>query len=147
MTKLSNEIQACIADVKFRMDWARIPYEEGDILVLWHGDNVYILANPILGSEPIYDEFGRVVDHVPLHNITLLWQEDWLKSHVNYDSDCVIFEIVCPRLRVLRPEFCVRLGSTGEVVGELQCVIEEEEVRWQTEYFNREYSDSVQTEK
>lgn len=104
-----------------------------------HGGDVYVLANPVLGSEPIYGESGRVVDHVPIHNLTLIWQEDWLKSRVGRASERFLFEIICPRLRVLRPELCIKLGATGEVVGELQRVIEEEEVYWQTEGVERQW--------
>ena len=129
------EIHACIADLGYKMDQTCIPYKEEDILVLRHGDDVYVLANPVLGSEPIYDESGRVVDHVPMRNLTLVWQEDWLR--VDRASDCLLFEVICPRLRVLRPELCIKLGAAGEVVGELQQVIEEEEVGWQTEGLER----------
>ena len=129
------EIHACIAALGYKMDQVRIPYKEEDILVLRHGDAVYVLANPILGSEPIYDEFDRVVDHVLLRNLTLIWQEDWLKSRVG--SDCLLFEVMCPRLRVLRPELCIKLGAVGGVVGELQQVIEEEEMCRQIEGMER----------
>lgn len=131
----SLEIYACIAELKFRMAQTCTPCEDDDILVLCHGDDTHILANPILGNESIYDEFGRVVDHIPLHNITLIWQEDWLRSRV--DSDCLLLEAICPRLRVLRPELCIRLRSTGKVVGELPRIIEEEEVVGQTENIAR----------
>ena len=105
----TSEIHACVAELRYKMDQTCTPHKEEDILVLRMDDDVYILANPVLGSEPVYDEFDRAVDHIPLHNITLLWQEDWLKSRV--DSDCLLFEVICPRLRVLRLELCIRLGA------------------------------------
>lgn len=119
------EINDCVAKLRCRMAWTCTLYEEEDILVLAYGDDVYILANPVLGSEPIYDEFGRVIDRVPMRNITLIWQEDWLKG------DASTLTVTLPRLRILRPDLCTRLNSGKTTVGpvaEMQSIIEEEEV-------------------
>lgn len=123
------EIFAVIDEVKYRMDWARIPYADEDILVLKHKGTIYVLANPVLGTKPIYNELEHVVDHLPLHNITLIYTEDWIKS------DGKSLTITTPRLRILRPELCFRISESGEISDQdedLQAIIDEEQkIKWQ----------------
>jgi hypothetical protein len=123
------EIFAVIDELKSRMAWALIPYADEDILVLKYEGTIYVLANPVLGTEPIYNELGRVVDHVPLHNITLIYTEDWIKG------DGKSLAVTIPRLRILKPELCLRISESGAVSDQneaLQAIIDEEEkTKWQ----------------
>lgn len=122
------EIFTVIDEIKHRMDWMHIPYADDDILVLKHEETIYVLANPVLGTEPIYNELECIVDHVPLHNITLVYTEDWIKG------DGKSLTITSPRLRILRPELCLRISESGEISDQdedLQAIIDEEEkTKW-----------------
>jgi hypothetical protein len=99
----TDDIVKAIADIKNVMDNTLVEYSDKDIQVFQYGNIVYILANPQLGTEPVFDEVGRIKEMVPLRNITLIYPEDWL----SFEGNKIKYKM--PRLRIMRPELCARI--------------------------------------
>ena len=101
------EIKTSITRIKNRMHHALIDFTDDDIKVFEHGDMYYILANPVLGEEPIYDNVGNFQEMTPMHNLTLIYDDDWLSTRM--DGNKLVFTSKIPRLRILRPDLCDRV--------------------------------------
>lgn len=104
------EIQACVSRLKHRMDVMLTGYEDGDVRAFQVGDEVYVLANPVLGEEPVYDEFGQVKELVPMRNLTLIYPQDRLSLEGG------MLKVKLGRVRILRPELCMKIvgGEIGD---------------------------------
>jgi len=103
------QIEQVIAKLKHRMDSTLVKYSADDIMVIKDGDTIHILANPVVGEEPLYDELGDVKEWIPKRNITALWTDTWSSFEQNRSSQ--------PRLRILRPDLCMRILPDGTVDG------------------------------
>lgn len=103
----TSQIEHIIAKLKHRMDSTLVEYSEDDILVVENDGTIYVLANPVVGREPLYDEFGRIQEWIPLRNITLVWMNDRLSFERNRLSR--------PELRIIRPDLCTMILPDGIV--------------------------------
>lgn len=101
------EIIARIERIKYRMRSTLVEFTENDIKVFRHSNFIYILANPILGEEPIFDDMGRLIEMIPLYNLTIKLDKDWLKTE--RVESALKFTAKIPRLRVMRPDLCDRI--------------------------------------
>lgn len=104
----------CIEQVKHRMDCTNVAFTDQDIKVFEYNGETYILSNPRLGCEPIYDDLGRIIRIVPLHNITMMQDRDWIKT--SWIEDKWIVDVKIPKLRIMRPELCVKITKDGEII-------------------------------
>lgn len=100
------EILQSILNIKTRMTITSVCFTEDEIKVFEVGDTIYILANPILGEETIIDENDNPI-RVPMRNLTVIYDKDWIQSSV--EGDKLVFRTKIPRLRVLRPDLCERI--------------------------------------
>lgn len=100
------EILQSILSIKTRMTITSVRFTEDEIKVLEVDDTIYILANPVLGEETIIDENENPV-RVPMRNITVIYDKDWVQSTV--EGDKLVFRTKIPRLRILRPDLCERI--------------------------------------
>ena len=100
------EILASINKIKNRMRNTLVSFTDDDIKVFEYVGIIYILANPILGEEPIFDDFGQFEKMIPMHNITIIYK-DWIQSEIVDDK--LVFKGYRPRLRILRPDLCDRI--------------------------------------
>lgn len=115
------EILGRIEVIKNRMRNTLIQFTDQDIIVVEYEGIIYILANPVLGEEPIFDEFGQFERMTPMHNITLIQDTDkpttknnWADSGrflMTNDEIKYTFTIKKPRLLILRPDLCDRILS------------------------------------
>ena len=105
------EILAHIQEIKNKMDSTLVEYSDSDILVFEYAESIYILANPIVRKEYIYDVCGKYVTTEKIYNITLIY-EDGLKTRQQEDK--LIFTMILPRLRIIRPELCKRIDKRNE---------------------------------
>ena len=96
----TQDIKNIILKIKSRMRNTLVDFDEQDIKVFEHKDEIYILANPILGEEPIYSELGNISEMTPMHNLTIIHDRDWLALN-NMDGKLTV-SIKSPRLRILR---------------------------------------------
>ena len=106
------EIRRAIEKLEYRMAYTLTDYKPGDIAAFRDGDTVYVLANPVLGKEPIYDDFGQVIEYLSMHNITLIYYDG--PPEVGSPEHDFKLSIRLPRLRILRPDLCLRIEN-GEV--------------------------------
>lgn len=88
----TKDIIDAIIDIKHRMDCISIKHSDDDIKVIRHDNSIYILANPQLGIEPVFED-DEFVGEEPLYNITLM--------HLKFN--------MTPRVRIIMPELCTRL--------------------------------------
>lgn len=107
------EMIRAIFEVKYRMDCALIDYEDEDVQVCDGGDAVYVLANPILDEEAIYDESGRIERYVPVRNITIIWPHNWLQIVPRGDGLGLDVKTNL-KVRILRTDLCIRLRKDAE---------------------------------
>lgn len=116
---MSDEIVLkCIERIKARLEYTCTPYNDDDFLVIENGGVIFVLCNPVLSEEAIYDEFGEVRDYVSLRNITVVYLNGW--KH-NMPRDDFVLEIPMPTVRILRPDLCMKIvgdeitegGETG----------------------------------
>lgn len=103
------EIKTSIQKIKNRMHQTLVNFMDEDIKVFEYENSVYILANPILGEEPIFDNMGNFQEMIPMYNLTIIQDEDWLKTETDTDRHRLKFIIKIPRLRILRPDLCDRI--------------------------------------
>lgn len=101
------EIRSSISKLKSRMKNTLVAFTEQDIKVFENEGMVYILANPIVGQEPLYDEMGNFLEMIPAYNLTVIYDKDWLKTERKDNQ--LIFTTKVPRLRILRPDLCDRI--------------------------------------
>lgn len=101
------EIRSSILKLKSRMKNTLVTFTEQDIKVFENEGMAYILANPILGEEPLYDDMGNFQEMIPMYNLTVIYDKDWIQTE-RKDSQ-LIFTAKVPRLRVLRPDLCDRI--------------------------------------
>lgn len=100
------EIQAKIELIKNRMSNTLIDFTDKDIVVFRYADQVCILANPILGEEPIFDIYDNFQKMIPTRNITIIQDENWLNTET---LDNELKFTIKMRLRILRPDLCERV--------------------------------------
>lgn len=100
-------IQGCIKRLEYRMEATLTDYEPNDFLAIRDGDVVFVLANPVLGEEPIYDDFGQVTELVPMRNFTLLYYDG--PPETGPPQQDFILKVRLPRLRVLRSDLCLKI--------------------------------------
>lgn len=103
----TSEILAKIELIKNRMTNSLVEFTDDDIKVFRHNDSVYILGNPLLGEEPIFDSLGNFEKMVPMWNLTIIFDEDFVETKRTENGLQITVKI--PRLRVLRPELCERI--------------------------------------
>lgn len=99
----TSEIVNAIANIKSRMDDTLVKYDEDTIIVFENDGIIYVLGNPILGSQRIVDDEGNV-EVVPLYNLTVMYDSDWITYHQHK------IKIKPPRLRIFRPDLCERIN-------------------------------------
>lgn len=102
------EIRASILKIKSRMKNTLVSFTEQDIKVFENEGMAYILANPVLGQEPLYDEMGNFQEMIPMYNLTVIYDRDWIQTEVKDNQ--LIFTAKVPRLRILRPDLCDRIN-------------------------------------
>lgn len=109
------EILRCVERIKDRMDFTNTIFNDSDIKVfeLDTGD-IYILANPQLGYESIFDDFGNFIEMVPLYNLTELRDENWFDSKRIEDE--WIVNVKMPRIKIMRPDLCIRITKDGALI-------------------------------
>jgi hypothetical protein len=105
----TQDIKNIILEIKSRMKNTLVDFDEQDIKVFEHKDEIYILANPVLGEEPIYSELGNISEMTPMRNLTIIYDRDWLALN-NTDMKLTV-SIKNPRLRILRPDLCVKIAK------------------------------------
>jgi len=76
---------------------------------------LYILANPLLGEEPIFDRGGNFLRMEPMYNITLMKDKNWVGT--KWNDGKFVATVKLPELRVLRPDLCFRIKPEGIVEG------------------------------
>jgi hypothetical protein len=99
----TEDIKNAIEDIKSKMENSLIEYSDNDIDVFQHGNSVYVLANPRLGIDPIFDELGEIKECVPLYNITLICNE----NRLSFEDGEIKFKL--PKIRIIRPDLCIRI--------------------------------------
>lgn len=112
-SEYTAEINSCIDLLKYRMEMTLITFSDNDIRVIENEGIIYILANPILGEEPILDECGQFEKMAPLYNLTLRFEDNWLTTEVV--ADHLKFMTKASRLRILRPELCMRINQDNSI--------------------------------
>lgn len=109
----TSRIRQIMATLFHRMNLTLTEYSRtDDIIVIQDGNITYVLANPVLGREPLYNEFGKFEKWIPTRNITAIWSDDW-KMHT---PDQEKFTIRQPRTRVIRPDLCMKILPDGTVI-------------------------------
>lgn len=103
------EIRKCLTKLEARLFNTLIDYKSDDFLVLKSEDSIFVLANPVLGKEAIYDDFGKVVEYIPMRNITLVYYDHHCETEVHGHN--FLLPISLPRLRVLRPDLCLKIEN------------------------------------
>lgn len=83
-----------------------VEFTDKDIIVVENEKTIYILGNTILGTEPIYDDFGNIKEMVPMYNLTIICS-DFLET--KRDDNILTFITKIPKLRILRPDLCTRI--------------------------------------
>ena len=99
----TQQILEQIEIIKSRMRNTLTDFTDDQIAVFDVDGVFYILANPPLGEEPIFDRFGNFVKMVPMYNITIMNDKDWISFNQEGMS------VKQPRLRILRPDLCARI--------------------------------------
>lgn len=107
------EIRECINKLEYRMASTLTDYEPEDFLVVKSDDTYFVLANPVLGEEAIYDDFGRVKEYIPVQNITLIYYDDPPETETPEYEFCLPIRL--PRLRILRLDLCLKIED-GKVI-------------------------------
>lgn len=105
------DVLKCIVELEYHMQLTCTPYKEEDIIVCENEDDLYVLANPVLGMEPIFDELGRLRECVSLRNLTLICAHDFIQFGPLTEDGQIEVKIKMPALRVMRPDLCVRLSK------------------------------------
>jgi hypothetical protein len=81
------------------MKMTNTQYTDDDIRVFDVSGVIFVLANPVLGDEAVFDADGDFEKMVPMHNLTVM-----PNGHVN-----------TPSLRILRPDLCMRIELDGAI--------------------------------
>lgn len=100
------EIQSHIYQIKNRMRNTLIEFTDKDIIVVENEGVIYILGNPVLGRDPVFDEFGNFKEFIDLYNITII-DNGPIRTELN-NGKLTFFKPI-PTLRILRPELCARI--------------------------------------
>ena len=113
------EILASIARIKDRMRRTMVSFTDDDVRVFEYEGFIYILSNPVMGEEPLFDEFGQFEKMAPMHNLTLIYDKgepiiknNWYGRYLITNNEVkYVFTMEKPRLRILRPDLCDRIES------------------------------------
>lgn len=100
------EINAAIAEIRYRMDYTLTSYNEDTIVVFEHDGKIYVLGNPILGEELVINSDG-ILESVPLYNLTIQHDGNWINP--GWENGKYKVTVKQPRLRILRPDLCKRI--------------------------------------
>lgn len=103
-----------IETLKHRMRNTLIEFTDDQIKIFDVDGILYILANPRLGEEPVFDKQENFLTMVPMYNLTIVHDGDWIRTELTDEGKHTV-KIKQPRLRILRPDLCFRIKS-GEIV-------------------------------
>jgi len=79
------------------------------LVVTEHEGATYIICNPIVGEQYIYDHFGNVIEVVPKRNVEMVWLQT-MQGDSNY------FTMPKTRLEIMCPWLLARISKDGEIV-------------------------------
>lgn len=113
------ETQGCVEELAYRMANTLTDYEPSDFVVVKSDDVTFVLANPVLGEETMAEG-----EAVPMRNVTMVYYDG--PPEVGTLEHGVKLHIRLPRVRVLRPDLCLKIVSdkiTDCVFDDLEAVM------------------------
>lgn len=144
MNEVNPQLKSLVMDkveewkrqLEFRCRNANIVIEAERIIHLIHGENIYVLANPVMGQVQLYDKFGEPTEkYIPRRNFQMRWQPH-IKMPVNKAPQHIRekFELIDISMRpnevvvenpepyrmesVLAPWLAVKLDMNGDLVAD-----------------------------
>lgn len=106
-SEYTTQILQLIEILKDRMRSTLVEFTDDQIKAFDVDGVLYILANPQLGEEAVFDE-NNCAELVPMYNITLMHDKDWIDTKWTGGGKYVV-NVKQPKLRILRPDLCFRI--------------------------------------
>lgn len=114
---ISPELEGAIIEaamrIMYRAQSAQIKCNREDILIYYNdsSDCWFVLGNPILYWQEIFDTDGKFLEKVPIRNISLEYQDQIIQEMSITSEGAYKVKYSLPRVLTLIPELCIRISQ------------------------------------